>query len=319
MRLVHPYPAQAHAIVDAESARNALREASYEAFGSMILVRVLVLNLIACMAVIGSPSLAANASGWVEGHRSRVRLIAGEATAQERWAGVEIALDPGFKTYWRNPGESGLPPSFDWSRSANVEAVELLWPAPARLEDGGGLSYGYAGGVVFPVRVTPRAPDKPVRLALTIDYGVCKDICIPAQADLSLDLAVGTESPSSAPIRQARARVPQAQPLGAAGDLSILSVTPVSDGGKQQIAVSVRAPARTTPHLFVEGPDDWFLAAPEAMAPAEGGDAGASGTFRVDVDRPADAKGTVSLRLTLVAGDRAIETMTSLDASRLSR
>ena len=283
-------------------------------------VRVLILSLLACLAVIGPPPLAAGASDWVEGYRSRVRLIAGGAEARERWAAVEIVLDPGFKTYWRNPGESGLPPSFDWSRSMNVEAVDLLWPAPARLEDGGGVSYGYFGGVIFPVRVTPRNPDKPARLALTIDYGVCKDICIPAQADLSLDLAVEADGSSSALIRQACARVPRAHGLGAEGDLSILDVTPDSDGGKSQVRVSVRTPAGTTPRLFAEGPDGWFLAASEAMTPTATGAAVAQGTFLVEVDPPPDgATRAVPLRLTLVAGDRAIETSASLDASRLPR
>src|SRR5215210_2320813 len=167
----------AHAIVDGRAGRKYVKGSPHLAFGSMILfARVFVLSLMACMAVFGPPALAADASGWVEGHRSRIRLIAGEAAARERWAGIEIALDPGFKTYWRNPGESGLPPSFDWSRSANVETIELLWPAPTRLKDGGGVFYGYAGGFVFPVRVIPRDPNKPVRLTLTIDYGVCKDI-----------------------------------------------------------------------------------------------------------------------------------------------
>ena len=64
-----------------------------------------------------------------------------------RLAAVEIALDRGFKTYWRHPGEAGLPPAFDWSGSANLAAVEVLWPAPRRFQDAGGVSYGYEGGV----------------------------------------------------------------------------------------------------------------------------------------------------------------------------
>jgi DsbC/DsbD-like thiol-disulfide interchange protein len=286
----------------------------------ILFARVFVLSLMACMAVFGPPALAADASGWVEGHRSRVRLIAGEAAARERWAGIEIALDPGFKTYWRNPGESGLPPSFDWSRSANVETIELLWPAPTRLKDGGGVFYGYAGGVVFPVRVIPRDPNKPVRLTLTIDYGVCKDICIPAQADLSLDLAVQSEDSFAALIRQTRARVPRRQALGAEGDLSILGVEPVRGGGKPQVKVSVRAPAGMAPHLFAEGPDGWFLATSEAMIPATTDTANKSGAFLVEIDPPPNGgAGAVPLRLTLVAGDRAVETVASLDASQMSR
>ena len=209
----------------------------------MTLARVLALVLTACMAVIAPRSLAADVSNWVEGRGSHVRLIAGDVEPSERWAGLEITLDPGFKTYWRSPGESGLPPAFDWSSSVNVAAVEPLWPAPARFEDGGGVSYGYAGGVILPLRVIPRDRDKPVRLALTLEYGVCKNLCIPAQADLGLDLPGQTDASLSNLIRQARARVPRQQALGAEGDLTILDVAPVPDGGKPQVAVSVRAPA----------------------------------------------------------------------------
>ena len=193
--------------------------------------------LATCIVAGGTAVAAAGASPWVEGHRSRVRLVAGAPDGGERWAGVQIALDPGFKTYWRHPGESGVPPTFDWSRSVNVAAVELLWPAPARFEDDGGVSYGYAGGVVFPLRVRPRDPGESVRLGLRIDYGVCKEICIPASADMSLELPGRGDPPFSGLIREARARVPEPRPLGAPGDLSILAVAPVTDGGKPQIAV----------------------------------------------------------------------------------
>ena len=286
----------------------------------MTFLRAFALILMACLAVTGPRSWAADASNWVEGRGSRVRLIAGDAEPRERWAGVEIALEPGFKTYWRTPGESGLPPVFDWARSTNVAAVEPLWPAPSRFEDGGRVAYGYSGTVVLPVRVTPREPDKPVRLRLNLEYGVCKDLCIPAQADLSLDLPERAEPASSGLIRQARGRVPQPQALGAEGDLAVLDVAPTSEGGKPRIAVRVRAPAGAAPRLFVEGPDDWFFAAAETMDAAGSGSGGAQGTFRVEVDPPpSGGTGAVPLRLTLVAGDRAIETGISLDGTLLSR
>jgi DsbC/DsbD-like thiol-disulfide interchange protein len=286
----------------------------------MIVTRLLALILMTCLAVTGPRSWAADASTWVEGRGSRVRLIAGDAEPRERWAGVEIALDPGFKTYWRTPGESGLPPVFDWSRSTNVAAVEPLWPAPSRFEDGGGVAYGYSGGVVLPVRVTPREPDKLVRLALALEYGVCKDLCIPAQADLSLDLPERAQPASSGLIRQARERVPKPQALGAEGDLAVLDVAPAPEGGKPRITVRVRAPAGAAPRLFVEGPDDWFFAAAEAMDPAVPSSGSAQGTFRVEVDPPpGGARTPVPLRLTLVAGDRAIETTASLDGTLSSR
>jgi DsbC/DsbD-like thiol-disulfide interchange protein len=270
------------------------------------------------LALLG-PAQAAHAqeaSPWTEGHRSRVRLVAGGADETGQLAGVEMSLEAGFKTYWRNPGEAGLPPAFDWSKSVNVGAIEVLWPAPSRSEDAGGVSYGYQGQVLFPVRIRPRDPGKPVSLALKVDYGVCKDICIPAQAELSLELPEKVSPSTRAPIKAALARVPTPQPLNADAELAVLGVEPTTHAGKPRLAVGIRAPSDSNPSLFVEGPDNWFLlAAPQAIAPKAGTKA-----FLVDVlERPRDAAGPIDLRFTLVAGDKAVETTTRLDAAKLGR
>jgi DsbC/DsbD-like thiol-disulfide interchange protein len=279
-----------------------------------------LITFVPVLALLGPPppGHAQDASPWIEGHRSRVRLLAGGPEGAIQLAGVEIGLDPGFKTYWRNPGESGLPPAFDWSRSSNVGTVEVLWPAPSRSEDAGGVSYGYHGQVLFPVRVRPQDPAKPVSLGLKIDYGVCKDICIPAQAELSLALPASPPPSARAAVEAALARVPKPQPLGAEGDLAVVGLMPTASAGTPRLAVKVRAPAGSNPSLFVEAPDNWFLL--PAPQPFQTGPEAATKTFLVDVlERPRDAAGPVDLRFTLVAGDKAIETPMSLDAARLER
>ena len=102
-------------------------------------------------------------------------------------AGVEIKLKPGWKTYWRYPGDSGVPPVLTFSQSENVKAVTVLYPAPTRFADGGGgNSIGYKGGVILPLRVVPRDAARPVVLRLKLDYAACEKLCVPA------DGAVGT-------------------------------------------------------------------------------------------------------------------------------
>ncbi len=276
-----------------------------------------LLPLLALLAPIQEVS-AQESSPWAQGHSSRVRLVGGGGTPAAPLAGVQVELDAGFKTYWRSPGEAGLPPAFDWSKSANVESVKVLWPAPSRFEDPGGIVYGYKGSVLFPVRVRPQDSAKPVSLALKLDYGDCKDICIPAQAELSLKLPKSAAPAIRTALEGALGRLPRPQPLKADGDLSILSVEPTEAEGKPRLAVSVRAPSGSSPSLFVEPPDNWFLLAP-AEPTGTASEAGAR-TFLVEMlERPADASGPVDLRFTLVAGDRAIETTTSLDAARLGR
>jgi DsbC/DsbD-like thiol-disulfide interchange protein len=254
------------------------------------------------------------ASAWVDGHRSRVRLLDAGRDDGALLAALEIELHPGFKTYWRTPGDSGVPPTFDWAASANVAAVEPLWPAPTRFEDAGGVSYGYHDRLVLPLRVRLREAGRPARLAGAVDYGVCNDICIPARAEVALELS--GKGPLPAAVAQALARVPAPHPIDGDGPLAILAVAP-QPGAK--LLVSVRAPQGSTPTLFPEAPDNWYLA---AGAVVEAGSAGAArrGTFTVEVaQRPRDAAGPVDLRFTLAAGERAVESVLRLDAADLAR
>jgi DsbC/DsbD-like thiol-disulfide interchange protein len=109
----------------------------------------------------GMPAARAqDVSAWDADIHSAARLIAGSivktADAAYLRAGVEIRLDPGWKTYWRDPGDSGVPPTLDFAGSENVKAVIVLWPAPERFPDGaGGHSIGYMGDIIFPLRAIP--------------------------------------------------------------------------------------------------------------------------------------------------------------------
>jgi DsbC/DsbD-like thiol-disulfide interchange protein len=263
----------------------------------------IVLRLFSALAFLVCavlPAGAGDASLWSDGLHSRVRLLSGGEVGRKRLAGLEIVLDSGFKTYWRTPGESGLPPRFDWSGSDNVADVEVRWPAPTRLEDAGGVAYIYSHEVVLPLLVTPQDPSRPVRLTLTLDFGVCKDICIPAHAEATLDL---TGKGGQAAIEVALDQVPKRQPLGADLPLSILAVTP-QPGDKPSYRVRVRAQGGGPPSLFAEGPEDWYLS-----TSLPDGDNG----FTVTVDeKPADA-GEAPIVLTLTAGGRAVETELHLD------
>ena len=122
-----------------------------------------------------------------------MRLIAARARdeggAQILRAGVELRLAPGWKTYWRYPGDSGVPPRFEFDQSENVKSVAVLWPAPLRFSDGDGTTIGYKNNVVFPLRIEAKDRGKPVTLRLKLEYAVCEKICIPvdAKAELSID------------------------------------------------------------------------------------------------------------------------------------
>ncbi|MBY0363774.1 MAG: hypothetical protein K2X45_17845, partial [Phreatobacter sp.] len=217
-------------------------------------------------------------------------------------AGVEITLDPGTKTYWRTPGDSGVPPAFDWSGSDNVVDVAVDWPAPMRFPDGNGFSIGYKTSVIFPLRVRPRDPSRPVRLTLKLDYAVCDQICIPAKAAATLALVQGSADPAvAAALAGFVARVPKLQAEGLA-----LALDGVERGGDHPVLLLRAAvDAEAAADLFVEGPDSrWTLPLPEST-----GSAGTERRFRLVMDgapRGADPLGH-ELTFTLVSGTRALE------------
>lgn len=104
-------------------------------------------------------------------------------------AAIRLTLAPQWKTYWRSPGEAGIPPLFDWAGSQNVQSVRVLWPSPEVFHSNGLQTIGYHDAVVLPIEVVPLLADQPVRLQARIDLGVCKDICMPAVVDLTASLA----------------------------------------------------------------------------------------------------------------------------------
>src|SRR5438874_10046668 len=126
---------------------------------------------------------AQDASLWQRDTHSAVRLLAGSRSGAVLLGGIAFQLEPGWKTYRRNPGDSGVPPRFDFSKSENIEAVTVLWPAPRKFDDGaGGHSLGYRDQIVLPLRIVATHADKPVPLRADIDYAVSEKICIPVQA-----------------------------------------------------------------------------------------------------------------------------------------
>lgn len=153
---------------------------------------------------------AAFASPLARAEHSAARLLAGgPARGGVYSAGVEIDLDPKTITYWRQPGEAGSPPIFDFSRSENVASVEVLYPAPKHIEEAGILVAGYDTQVIFPLRVTPRDAKAPAALNLLLDYAACGKICLPAKAELSLVLPRSGASPFAPAIAAAQAQVPR--------------------------------------------------------------------------------------------------------------
>jgi DsbC/DsbD-like thiol-disulfide interchange protein len=242
----------------------------------------------------GSPASAADAfsTDWALAAKSRARLIAGGGDL----AGFEIALSPGAITYWRDPGDAGLPPTLDFSGSDNVASVEPEFPAPKRIKEAdGGEAFGYDGSVVFPLAVKPRDPAKPATLKLNADFAVCEKVCLPAKAHLELTLPSAPGSPHAGAIDAALAAVPRAVAAKDFGALEALGAD-----SWRLCSAHEDGPPRD---LFVEAPEGWWL----KTAPAHADDGHDCFTLTIG-DKPKDGALPVALRLTLTGGAGATET-----------
>ena len=266
------------------------------------------------VALTAAPSPAsAISSGWAMNDQSRLRIVSAVDGVGDRSRvalGLEFRMRPGWKIYWRSPGDAGFPPRIDWAGSTNLSAARISWPLPQRFSIFGLESLGYTDHVVLPLEVELAEPGKPLDLNAEVSYLTCAETCVPQQAHLALHLPA---SPAKA-SEQANLLARYAQQVpgdGARQGLAIESVT-MAPGGDDSVKITVRARARepfVAPDMIVEGPEGGFFSRPQvALA-----DDGRRATLVVTGDglRTERFDGA-EYRLTLVDGARAMEQSTRI-------
>ena len=257
---------------------------------------------------IVAPAQADDSSPWQTDTHSQVRLLAGSRSGGTLLGGVAIQLDPGWKTYWRTPGDSGVPPRFDFSKSENIDVVTVLWPAPKPFDDGaGGQSLGYRNGVVIPLRIIARNAERPVILRAAISYAVCEKVCIPVDAEAELTFS-SVVSAQDAALFAALDTVPKPARIGDRVPLAINAVR--RDGN--EVAVDVSAPDGVSVSLFVEGPTaDWALPVPKLRTIT--GNGGYRFVFPLEGLPPGATPQGAALKFTVAGPDNAYEFDTNLN------
>ena len=279
-------------------------------------VRLLASSLTPVCVVLAGASLAASPgeSPWVGESYSKVRLVSGSVAGMsdnQLIAGIQIRLEPGWKTYWRMPGDSGVPPSFDWSGSKNLRSAEVLYPAPHRFTDASGTAIGYEDEVVFPVMVTPERRDEPVELKLNVDFGICKTLCIPNQANLSIELPPRAAWKVDDPLLT---RFVDLVPKPAeTGKLPALGgIEAKLDSAKPELIVDANfTDGATGTDLFIEGPEGEFVPVPKPLGPAQNG----KQRFVVSFASPAEAEAIRGkpMTLTFVSDEGAREASVTVE------
>ena len=229
---------------------------------------------------------------------SRVKSIQAGATFE---AGLLFHLEPGWHIYWKNPGDSGLPPRLAWHLPDGLKAQEIAWPAPKRLPVGSLLDYGYEGTVLLPIPIEAAStlPKNPQTLSASLKVLVCRESCIPGKAELSLKLPVLASEPQ--PAREhaslfADATAAQPKPLP-----NTWKVEPVASPSQIELALH-GVPATAIPSFIPAQNDLIRNAAPQHLETK-------NGTLHLTLKRPEEATGhpqNVSGLLFVEDGDRTV-------------
>ena len=188
-------------------------------------------------AVVGflasyAPNADSASSNWAETAQAKVRIIAGTegvGNSRELRLGLQFQLQPGWKIYWRSPGDAGFPPTVKWDGSRNLAGAGIQWPAPVRFSVLGLETLGYKEEVVFPIAASAVTTLEAVSVKAEVRYLTCNDICIPYEANLSMHLPAGDIGPSKHGhlIDRFRASVPGD---GSAHGLKIDTLRSLKDG-----------------------------------------------------------------------------------------
>lgn len=296
--------------------RRPLSCAAGTAFRAIAALTCVWAAITACSSAVSAQSLA---SDWVSGHNVRTRLVAGTipvgkpgagTSGTTLAAGLEMELTPGWKTYWRIPGDAGgVPPEFDWKESDNVASIDVRYPAPQRMTDRAGSTIGYKGRVMFPVLITAKDASLPVKLRLMLTFGVCHDICVPSEGTYELTIPPGG-APRSEEIASALARVPHSGATAKEAGKPVPRLTNVEAdlaAAEPKVILHIWFPDRAQEaDVFVEGPPGEYV----PMTVDQGKDAKGDKIFVIELSKGADVaalKGK-SLRVTMVSNAGHAET-----------
>lgn len=219
-----------------------------------------------------------------------------------RVAALRLTLAPGWKTYWRSPGDAGIPPAFDWSRARNLNHVAITWPTPSVYEQYGMRSIGYSGQVVIPMHVTPSRADKPVRLQGKMALGVCEEVCIPYEIDFDTWLDTPDAAPTPA-IVAAMADVPYS-----ASEADVAAATcqlrPLDDGMEIEARVTLPHTGGTEVAVIETGTPGLWISEAETMR---------QGNTLIAVSQMMHHSGAAfgidrsDVRITILGGDYAVD------------
>ena len=276
-------------------------------------IRIFFAGLAFLLATVAPQAAMAMAGDWDTNDHVKVRIVSAVEGIGDRDTvplGLQFQLQPGWKIYWRSPGDAGFPPDPLWDGSKNLTGTVLSWPAPSRFSVFGLETLGYTDEVVLPLTAKIARVGEPLRLKTQIRYLACKEICIPYEAKVALDLPAGPARPGEFAhlIDSFVARVPGA---GDRHGLSVLKTVLLRGGKDARVLIEARSREPfERPDVFVEGPDEVVFGKP-IVTLSDNGRRAVLAVTGIGLE-PAQLDGA-KLVLTLVDKDRAMETSVPLN------
>ena len=271
------------------------------------LTRSIIAAVAGMCAATGPVGLAvADSTGWFDTGGGAIRLvIAPPAPGDETIKGMmEVRLAEGWKTYWRDPGASGIPPQIDVSASSGVSDVTIHYPTPVWIDNPYGDFAGYEAPVDLPITMTRNA-NGATRLVAAVFMGICEDICIPVQTrfEMTIDYAQGTTLDAMR-VASAHAALPGEPDAGFE-----LTPSPEAPAGMAYLTVDhSRIEDGSAPQLFVHAVDGTMFKPPVVDDTGDG-----TTRFVLEPARPLDEDRTIEAWVTVAAGGDSFETRYDLD------
>jgi DsbC/DsbD-like thiol-disulfide interchange protein len=237
------------------------------------------------------------------GLHAEVDVLPGWRTADgTHMAALRITLDEGWKTYWRAPGEAGIPPHFNWSGSENLGAVGFLWPVPQIIVSNGVTTLGYAGEVILPIEVTAADPGADIAIEGALAFGICEDVCMPLEARVSAVLPAAAADQDPRIIAALAARPVAAGE--AAVDSADCTVEPIADG--LRVTARIDMPEVGPAEFLVVEAADRSIWVSQAVVRREGNILTAEADLVPPAAKPFDLD-TETLRITVLAQGRGVD------------
>ncbi len=251
-----------------------------------------------CVALGAAPPAIAQQMDDLPPGMQRAEVLGGWQTPSgSRMVALRIALDAGWKTYWRAPGDAGIPPQFNFARSENLADVTFFWPTPEVFDQNGMRSVGYDDELILPIEIRPADPDKPISLSADLDFGICQEICVPVSVALSADLD-GPGAPDEA-IRTALLDRPEPRP-----DHARCMIEPISDGVRVTAMMDLPPTGQEEVALFELASTPVWVS--DSVAHRDGNTLTAMAEFVPENAQPF-ALDRQDLLITVLSGDTAVE------------